>query len=569
MGSQSSKERKSDVEEQLLSSDHEHPSKSENKEEDHDQGRYVSTSRLMGEVKPYWKTLLLATVALTVSSACQMAQPMFFGRVITVASSDHDDRIKELNRLSVILLMIMAIGGVATIIRGWLFTLIGEKIVRDLRTKLFRKIIEQDVSFFDTNKTGELMNRLASDTTVVQSCLSVNISMGLRNVAQIILSIVLLFITSWELTCIMMAVIPALMVVVISYGRFTKKLTKQLQDALAMAADTGSESISNARIMKSFAAELLEFTKYASSVQSSYEKGAKKAFAYGIFTGGTGFLAGVAILVVVYYGATLVIHDHLSIGQLTAFILYTIYIALGMGIVSSLYTEFMSALGASDRIFRIIDTQPAIPHEGGQWPERCNGHICFENIDFTYSTRPDVPVLEGFDLEVAPNQTVALVGSSGSGKSTVLSLLERFYDVLKGRITIDGVDIRELDPRWLHQNIAIVPQEPVLFSGSIRSNISYARAAMHPDLWFTDINQVATMEEIERAGRQANAHDFIMSFPDGYDTIVGERGIRLSGGQKQRVAIARALLANPKILLLDEATSALDAESEMVSEPSE
>lgn len=207
---------------------------------------------------------------------------------------------------------------------------------------------------------------------------------------------------------------------------------------------------------------------------------------------------------------------------------------------------------------------PVIPHQGGQWPESCRGEIRFDAISFSYPARPDVVVLQDFNIHVQPNQTIALVGQSGSGKSTVLCLLERFYDVSSGRIEIDGVDIRTLDPRFLHQHIAIVPQEPVLFAGTIRSNIIYSRAAAHPELYGQPDDRFASNDEVIRAGKMANAHDFIMSFPDGYDTIVGERGVRLSGGQKQRVAIARALLANPRILLLDEATSALDSESEMV-----
>ncbi|RYH21270.1 ATP-binding cassette domain-containing protein [archaeon] len=521
-------------------------------------------------VKAERGTLFVATLALIVSSTCQLAQPLFFGMIITVASDDDGDRVHKLNRISFLLLCILTVGGIFTIIRGWLYTLIGERLVRNLRKQLFEKIIQQDVAFFDVNKTGELMNRLSSDTAVIQSCLSVNISMGLRSTAEIIVSIVLLFITSWELTLIMMAVVPALMVIIVLYGGFTKDLTKQLQDALAHAAEVGTESVSNVRIMKSFGAEELENTKYATNVQTSYKKGAKKALAYGIFAGGIGFLVGVAILIVVYYGAMLVIHGRLRIGELTAFILYTLYIAIGLGILSGLYTEFMNALGASDRIFRIIDSKPSIPHTGGHWPAECTGHIHFEGVQFTYPTRLDMSVLKDFSLDIPANRTVALVGSSGSGKSTVLSLLERFYDIQSGIITIDGQDIRTIDPRWLHRNIAIVPQEPVLFSGSIRSNIAYARAAAQPEKWIESCGNediLASMDEIVAAGKQANAHDFIMSFPDGYDTVVGERGVRLSGGQKQRVAIARALLANPRILLLDEATSALDAESEMVSFP--
>lgn len=285
------------------------------------------------------------------STTAQLAQPYFFGRIVTVASSDdsNHDRMKELNKYTVELLVILAFGGVASTFRGWLYTLVGERLVRNLRKSLFEKIVTQDIAFFDTNKTGELMNRLSSDTAVIQSCLSVNISMGLRAVAEILVSLLLLFITSWQLTLVMMAVVPALMIVVILYGRFTRRLTKEYQDALAKAADSGTESISNARIMKSFGAEDWENLQYFTNITTSYKKGAKKAFAYGIFAGGIGFFAGFAILVVVYYGATLVIHDDLETGDLTAFVLYTLYIAIDMGVISGLYTEFMNALGASER----------------------------------------------------------------------------------------------------------------------------------------------------------------------------------------------------------------------------
>lgn len=517
-------------------------------------------------VTPEWKILFLATIALVCSTAAQLAQPLFFGKIITITSSDSDHRSDQLNRAAFVLLLILVFGGVASVFRGWLYTLVGERLVRNLRKNLFEKMIIQDISFFDVNKTGELMNRLSSDTAVIQSCLSVNISMGLRAVAEIIVSIALLFITSWHLTLVMMAVIPALIIIISIYGRFTRRLTKDYQDALAAAADSGAESISNNRIMKSFGAEAWELKVYSTNIQKSYKKGATKALAYGIFAGGVGFLAGMAILVVVYYGATLVLADQLKTGDLTAFILYTLYIAIDLGIISSLYTEFSNALGASERIFRIMDTVPKIPPTGGKWPTgQSTGEIHFKNISFSYPARSDVIVINDLTIHIKPNQTIALVGASGSGKSTMLCLLERFYDVSAGQILLDGEDIRTLDPRYLHRQISIVPQEPVLFSGTIRSNICYARAAQRPEAFANPSDpSVATDEEVEQAGRMANAHDFIMSFPEGYDTIVGERGVRLSGGQKQRVAIARALLANPRILLLDEATSALDSESEML-----
>ena len=274
---------------------------------------------------------------------------MFFGKIIQISQSDDDNKIEQLNRTSFILLVILGIGAVANCFRGWQFTLAGERLVRRLRSDLFQKIVNQDISFYDENKTGELMNRLSSDTAVIQSCLSVNISMGLRSVAELFVSVALLFITCWQLAAVMMGVVPVLMVIIILYGSFTKRLTKQYQDALAAAADTGAESIGNARIMKSFGAEELECRQYHHKITMSYRKGATKAFAYGIFAGLIGFLSSLAILVVIYYGAILVVHGQLNVGNLTAFVFYTLYIAIDMAILSGLYTEFMNAVGAGER----------------------------------------------------------------------------------------------------------------------------------------------------------------------------------------------------------------------------
>jgi ABC-type multidrug transport system fused ATPase/permease subunit len=303
--------------------------------------------------------LFAATIALVISSATQLAQPYIFGKIVQLcsdSSNDSDDNdtsngdlMHDLNRYAILLIIVLAIGGVATSIRGYLYTLVGERLVRSLRADLFHHIANQDVTFFDMNKTGELMNRLSSDTTVIQSCLSVNISMGLRAMAEMLVSVALLFITSWQLSCVMMAVVPVLVVMVAIYGGFTKRLTKEYQDALASAADAGAESIANSRIMKSFGSEEYESAQYKKHITVSYQKGASKAMAYGGFVGGIGFLMGLAVLIVVYYGATLVIHGHLKVGSLTSFILYTIYIALDLGMLSGLYTEFMNAVGAAER----------------------------------------------------------------------------------------------------------------------------------------------------------------------------------------------------------------------------
>lgn len=587
-------------------------------EKDDEEKKHSSVGRLLGWAKAEWRMMSIATVALVISSFANLIQPMYFGKIIQLCS-DSDPNRKELNNIVYILLVVFAIGGVASTLRGYCYGLIGERVVRNIRKELFSAIVGQDISFFDTNKTGELTNRLSSDTAVIQSTLSLNVSMGLRAVGAIIVSLVLLFITSWELTFIMLAVVPPLIIIATAYGRFTRQYTKDYQDALAAAADVGNETISNIRIVRSYGAEELERKRYQDNIQVSYQKGKVKAAASGLFVGGMGMLANLAILCVIYFGAIMVSQGKLAVGELTSFIIYSIYIALSFGEISSLFTDFMNALGASERIFRILDTIPAIPTRGGLWPAQAGDgkairvadyagdgkapfhssvyaklishenrnlttdssavwtehlspakksfgdvKIHIEKVRFNYPTRSDVEVLKGFDLSIRENQMVALVGSSGSGKSTVLALLQRFYDVNPGGgcIKIDGTDIRTLDPLFLRRNMGIVPQEPVLFSGSIRSNIMYSRLAAEPVLSEADYESVATTEEVEWAGKKANAHEFISSFPEGYDTVVGERGVRLSGGQKQRIAIARALLMNPKILLLDEATSALDSESE-------
>lgn len=530
----------------------------------HTKSHKVPTKRFLKWLYPHQCILYLGSIALLISSAAQLAQPLYFGKIIQVCNdavnseTSTRDNIHELTYDTVVLFIILFVGSIFTSIRGYLYTLAGERIVKNIRKELFDAIVKQDIAFFDINKTGELINRLSSDTAVIQSSLSVNVSMGLRAFAMVVVSIILLFLTSWKLTLVMMGVVPVLVIGVGFYGRLTKRLTKQYQDALASAADRGTETISNIRIMRSFGAETYEMFRYGTSITLSYMLGSKRSLAYGIFAGGILLLANGAILVVIYYGARLVLQGELSVGQLTAFILYTLYIAFGLGMFGELYTQLMNATGASVRIFEIIDTESNIPISGGIWPEQCAGEVSFENVSFAYPTRPDIVVLKNLSLKISPKTTVALVGPSGSGKSTVLCLLERFYDIQSGKIFIDGVNTRDIDPRWLHQNVSIVPQEPVLFSGSILSNIAYSRFAFEPEL----VPDEDLSELVIQAAKKANAHEFIMQFPNGYDTLVGERGVRLSGGQRQRIAIARALLANPKILLLDEATSALDSESE-------
>lgn len=305
------------------------------------------------------------------------------------------------------------------------------------------------------------------------------------------------------------------------------------------------------RTVRSFSSEARTSAQYTSAVEQSYEVGRRLSGAYGLFQGSMTFIPQAAIALVLWWGGTQVIEGALSAGLLTSFLLYTLSMAMAFAFLSALYGDFMAAVGASQRLFQLLDREPEIPSSGGLVPTTpFVGHVEFDQVSFAYPTREDIRVLHDVSLSLEPGKILALVGPSGGGKSTLVALLERFYDVGTGRILVDNRDLRELDPRWYRSHVALVSQEPILFATTIRENITFG------------VSRVVTEAEIIAAATAANAHSFISGFPEGYDALVGERGVRLSGGQKQRIAIARALIMNPKVLLLDEATSALDAESE-------
>jgi ATP-binding cassette subfamily B protein len=458
-----------------------------------------------------------------------------------------------LDRTLVVLLGVFVLVGVFGFVRAWLFTLAGERVVARLRRDLYASVVRQEIGFFDAQRTGELVNRLAADTGVLQNSVTVNISMALRFALQAVGALAVLAWTSWRLTALMLGVVPIVVVGAVVFGRTVRSLSKQTQDALAAASAVAEETFSNMRTVRSFAREEQEISRYAARVDEAFERGRSLAVAYGSFQGLAGFAAYAAIALVLWYGGRLVIGDAggagMSVGDLTSFMLYTLFLAFALGGLSGLYGDFNRAVGASTRVFELLDRPPGVTTPDGARPERCDGHVVFDGVDFQYPTRADAPVLRGVDLTLAPGRVLALVGASGSGKSTVAQLLARFYDPAGGTVTLDGRDLRALDPAWLREQVGAVAQEPVLFAASLAENIRYGR----PD---------ATDAEVEAAARAANADGFVRAFPDGYATMVGERGVRLSGGQKQRIAIARALLKDPRILVLDEATSALDAESE-------
>ena len=433
--------------------------------------------------------------------------------------------------------------------RTYLFNIAGERTVTRLRGDLYRRILAQEVAFFDAERTGEIMNRLSGDTTILQSAVSTDISMALRSGVQALGAIVLLFVTSPRLAAMMIGVVPAITISTVIFGRRVRQLSREVQDRLADASAVAEESLSGLRTVRSFSAEALEDARYRRSLDDAFALTRRRVCAGSIFLACVSFAGYAAAALVFWYGGRLVTVGQLSVGQLTSFFVYTMMVGFSLGDLADLWAGFMKALGAADRVFALLDRTPAIAPAVGERPAHVVGDIEFAGVRFAYPTRPEAVVIDRVDLHVRCGEVLAIVGPSGAGKSTIAALLARFYDPLDGQVRLDGRDLRHLDPDWLRRQIGTVAQEPILFSTNIADNIRYGR----PE---------ASDAEVEAAARAANADAFIRAFPRGYQTLVGERGVQLSGGQKQRVAIARAILKNPRILVLDEATSALDAENE-------
>jgi ATP-binding cassette subfamily B protein len=507
----------------------------------------VQFRRILALAKPERTRIAIATVALLISSGLGLIYPQAVRFMVDSLTGGESPISFDSGAL--LLGVLFAVQAVFGMLRAWLFTVAGERIVAQLRCTLFDAILGQDTSFFDERRTGELTSRLTADTTVLQNTVTVNVSMALRHALGALGGVVLLLWMSPKLTGIAMATVPVVAVTAAIYGRWFQRLSRQFQDALAASGSVAEEVIAGIRTVRSFARERLESGRYGEAIEHSYRLAAKRALAIGGFSGVTGFLGMGAVALVVWYGGRLVTRDLLSMGELTAFLLYTGIVAVSLGSLANLYGDFMRAVGASQRIFELIDERGELESTSGEPVGEVLGALCFEGVDFAYPSRADVTVLSAFDLRADPGEVIAVVGPSGAGKSTVAALIPRFYDPTAGRITLDGRDLREFDPHSLRETIGAVMQEPVLFAASVAENIRYGR----PD---------ATEQEVRDAAALANAATFVEDFPDAYDTLVGERGVRLSGGQKQRIAIARAVLKDPRILILDEATSALDAESE-------
>ncbi|KAM4025989.1 ATP-binding cassette sub-family B member 10, mitochondrial-like [Anomaloglossus baeobatrachus] len=511
--------------------------------------------RLLSLARPERGRLTAAVGFLTVSSVITMSAPFFLGKVIDVIySNPAQDLTSSLTSLCALLSGVFLLGAAANGTRVYLMQTSGQRIVRRLRSSLFSSLLRQEVGFFDKTRTGELINRLSADTVLIGRSVTENLSDGLRAVAQASVGVGMMFFVSPQLAMFVLSIVPPLAVVAVIYGRYLRKVSMLTQDSLAEATQLSEERIGNVRTVRAFGKEMLEMEKYDGKVDYVMDLAYKEAFARAGFFGLTGLSGNLIVLAVLYKGGLLTGAAHMTVGELSSFLMYAFWVGISIGGLSSFYSELMKGFGAGSRIWELLDRKPLMPfNEGVQIPsDRFRGALEFRDVGFVYPSRPDAPIFQGLNLSVPSGSVMAVVGPSGSGKSTLVSLLLRLYDPSTGSIHIDDHNMLHLNPLWLRSKIGTVSQEPVLFSCSISENIAYG--AEDPS--------TVTPEQVRRVAEVANAMGFIESFPEGFNTVVGEKGVLLSGGQKQRIAIARALLKNPRILLLDEATSALDAENE-------
>jgi ATP-binding cassette, subfamily B, bacterial len=507
--------------------------------------------RIIPFLKPYRGHIAIAALALLASSAATLVLPAAARGLI-----DHNlstSQAESLSHYYFFFVVAAAVLGLSSATRFYFVTWLGERVVADIRKAVFDNVLGLTPAFFEITRTGEVLSRLTADTTLVQTVVGSSVSVALRNLVTFVGGLILMFVTSLKLALMVVGAVVLVLVPLLLFGRWVRNLSRKSQDSIAETSARGGETLNAVSTVQAFTQESFERRAFAATVERAFAFARSRTLARAILTAVAIFTVFASLATVGLVGLEDIIAHRMTGGLLVQFIIYGGLVAGGVGALSETWGDLQRAAGASERLMELLHEKPAItaPAQPMPMPAHPKGAVRFEHVTFHYPSRPDSAALRDFSLNIAPGEAVALVGPSGAGKSTVFQLMLRFFAAQKGVVRFDGIDISELDPVALRGAIAVVAQDPVIFSGTIATNIAYGRHG-------------ASLEEVRRAADAAAATEFIERLPDGFDTIVGERGVTLSGGQRQRLAIARAILRNAPLLLLDEATSALDAENELM-----
>ena len=504
--------------------------------------------RLLLLLLPYKKKLIVGTVFLIAASATNLAVPLYIRNLVDIVMVEKN--LEHLNSIALAISLLFLVQLICQTIHNYLFDVTEKRVIADFRIKLFNHLHKMSVSYFVKRRTGEVMSRMTNDVTTIENIVTDLPATMIQQSIRLLGGIIIIIYMNWKLTFMILVLAPALALFARVFGRKLKKLSTEIQDKLAVSTTVLEENISCYQVVKSFVRDHLESNRFSKAIEDSFISARKRVIISAFFGPSIGFIAFSTSLVLLWYGGREVITGQISPGELIAFILYATIIAGPMGSFARMYTRLQEGLGASKRLFELLDTQGEVRSlPNAQIMPKVSGQIEFDSTCFYYQENREV--IKNISFKVEPGQTIALVGPSGAGKTTLIRLLHRFYDPTQGEIRVDGIPLKNVELSSYWKQIGIVPQETILFGGSIEMNIRYAKDG-------------ASEEEIIAAAKAANAHTFIMECPEQYKTIVGEKGIRLSAGQRQRIAIARAILKNPSILILDEATSALDNESEVL-----
>ncbi len=499
-------------------------------------------------VKPYRRLLAAAIGALVATAVVALMLPLAVRRVVDGFEA------REMVLLNAYFAAALGIAGLLALgtgLRYYLVTRLGERVVADIRKAVFDRMIGMSPAFYERVMTGEVLSRITTDTTLILSVIGSSVSIALRNVLLLVGGMIALILTSAKLTGVVLLLVPAVIVPIVVLGRRLRRLSRENQDWIAASSGSASEALQAAQTVQAYTHEAASRAEFARVTETSFDVARRRILTRAGMTVIVIFLAFSGVVGVLWTGANAVATEVMTAGELVQFLIYAVIVAGAVGALSEIWGELQRAAGATERLVELLTAVDSVrdPLDPLPLPRPARGEIAFEDVTFRYPARPEAAALRGVSFRVAPGETVALVGPSGAGKTTIIQLLQRFYDPATGRILLDGIDLRAMARDDFRQALALVPQDPVIFAGSARDNIGFGR----PD---------ATDAEVEAAARAAAAHDFLAALPQGYDTTLGERGVLLSGGQKQRVAIARAILRDAPVMLLDEATSALDAESE-------